>query len=69
MNGQGVFYLPDGSFVRGFCLDNEMVGEARFIRNNGNYYQGQIKDNKANGQGVMYENGVQFKGYFTDNYL
>lgn len=54
MNGTGVYYLPDGSFVRGFSLDNEMVGEARFIRDNGNYYQGQIRDNKANGLGVMY---------------
>lgn len=40
MNGNGAMYLPDGSFVRGYSEDNKLVREARFIRENGNYYQG-----------------------------
>lgn len=69
MNGKGVFYLPDGCFIRGVSINNELVGEARFIRENGNYYQGQIKNNQANGQGEMFENGVTYQGNFVNNYL
>ena len=54
MNGNGKIYLPDGSFIRGYSENNELVRQARFIRENGNYYQGFIKNNKANGQGVLF---------------
>ena len=42
MHGNGTYYLPDGSFARGYSRDNQLVGKARFIRQNGNYYEGYV---------------------------
>lgn len=54
MHGDGAYYLPNGAFIRGFAINGELVGQLRFIRENGNYYQGFVKNNKANGEGIMF---------------
>lgn len=65
MNGYGNMLLPDKSLVKGYFLNNQLIGEARVIKENGNYYQGQVQNNKAHGQGTLFENGIQYTGNFV----
>jgi Mor family transcriptional regulator len=42
LNGSGQFYFPDGSYLQACSRNNQLIGPARYIKPNGNYFQGQI---------------------------
>jgi hypothetical protein len=50
----GEFYLPNGTYIKGYTINGELVDEVRYIKPNGDYYEGRIKNNKANGRGVKF---------------
>ena len=64
IHGFGRFLLPDGSYLR--CRSNENFGEGkcRMIRPNGDYYEGEIKYFKANGEGRYRQCSITYQGEF-----
>jgi hypothetical protein len=69
INGVGQYYLPDGSFLQACSFNNELIGSVRYIKTNGDYYQGKVLRNKANGEGVLCENSIIYTGSFVNNFL
>lgn len=45
--------MEDGSFYTGQFVSNEMTGLGRMQQTNGNVYQGEWHQGKANGHGVF----------------
>lgn len=54
-----------------YCLTshNKILGQGRVIYPNGDYYEGEIFDGKANGKGKYVEGGITYVGDFKDNLL
>ncbi len=44
-------YFPDGAYYEGFFFNGTPDGEGRLINSYGIFYQGQVKNGKAIGQG------------------
>lgn len=67
MNGKGKLILPDETLVETTVEESTAKGYGRAINPNGDYFQGEISGNKANGKGVYVEQGVKYDGNFKDN--
>jgi hypothetical protein len=53
MQGKGLFLLPDKSLLACCMKDNAIWKKARIIYPNGDYYEGEVSNNKAQGRGRL----------------
>jgi hypothetical protein len=67
MNGRGMFVLPDKSVLTCVVRENVISGKARIIYPNGDYFEGDVEQNRANGRGKLVEGRTTYKGSFRDN--
>jgi len=67
MHGKGLFVLPDKSLLTCIVRDNVICRKARIIYPNGDYFEGDVDNNKANGKGKLVEGKTSYKGSFKDN--
>lgn len=67
-DGYGVMLWPDGSRYDGMFKDGKITGTGRFIRSNGDVYQGNLENFKANGYGIYKQAGaIIYKGNWKDD--
>ena len=52
-HGRGKMYFPDGAYYEGYWKDDIPYGFARFIRSNGDLYEGMCLNFRANGKGTF----------------
>jgi hypothetical protein len=67
IHGKGAFLLPDGSFLEANAVHNEVTGQGRLICSNGDYYEGEFRNNNAHGHGKYHQGKVMLEGEFQDN--
>ena len=67
IHGRGQYCLPDGSLLECTNVENEVRGKGRIIYSNGDYYEGEIASNMANGIGKYVEGDVVYEGEMKDN--
>jgi hypothetical protein len=67
MHGKGTFVLPDQTLITCIIKDNVISGRGRVIYPNGDYYEGDIVNSKANGRGKCVEGDMTYEGEFKDN--
>lgn len=67
MHGKGFFVLPDKSILTCIVKDNVICRRGRIIYPNGDYFEGEVSNNKANGKGKLVEGKVTYIGAFKDN--
>lgn len=67
IHGKGVYVLPNKTII--YCMTNEnhIVGKGRVIYPNGDYFEGEIVNGKAEGKGKYTEGNVTFSGQFNNN--
>lgn len=68
-SGNGVLICSDGRFFHGQWNDDK-IERGRYRMNNGDIYDGEIRDGMFNGCGKYYwlEEGAWFEGEFKDNH-
>ena len=69
-NGQGVYYLADGSMFGGNWISGELTGAAKvYYASTGSTYEGNFKDGYQNGEGTCnYKNGDVYHGEWKDGH-
>lgn len=53
MQGKGFFVLPDKSLLTCSMKGNVICRKARIIYPNGDYFEGEVSNNKAQGKGKL----------------
>ena len=67
-HGFGRLIYDDGSIYEGcFFYGTAECRDALFVKNNGSFYKGAIKSNKANGFGVLNLEKFYYKGFWLDD--
>ena len=65
--GYGVFISEDNEKMEGLWREGKLF-KGRIFKNDGSFYEGEINENKANGDGAFYfYNGDVFKGKWIDD--
>jgi len=65
--GYGIFISDDNVKTEGLWRDGKLF-KGRIFKDDGSYYEGEINENKANGDGAIYfYNGDVFKGKWIDD--
>ena len=54
-------FLPDSSFYVGTFKNGHSYGEGRYIYSNGSYYEGDIENDLAEGEGIFYNEIIGYK--------
>lgn len=67
MHGKGFFVLPDKSLLTCTMNENVISRKSRIIYPNGDYYEGEVSNNRAQGKGKLVEGKVTYIGEFKDN--
>jgi hypothetical protein len=68
MHGKGLFILPDNSLLVCTMKENDIYKGARIIYPNGDYFEGEVSSNRANGTGKLVESEYKYEGQFKDNF-
>ena len=64
ISGMGKIYTPENYYIEGYFINSEPYGDVRFVFDNGDFYVGETKNYKADGQGIFHQNGVTYGGTF-----
>lgn len=71
--GQGQYYLAEETIIEGNFENDELVGKGKIMYVNGDVYTGDVKDNKASGEGTItykthgvHKLGGTYKGSFLN---
>jgi len=67
MEGEGVFYYPNGETYKGGWYRNLQSGQGRYDYANGDYYVGEWREGKQNGFGTLFiANGNTYEGLWMN---
>eukprot|EP00347_Sterkiella_histriomuscorum_P020141 403338954 len=69
MNGMGTVFTPPGEIIEASFTNGKINdGKIKILYSNGEYYEGDFKQNKRNGKGTYYyENGDIYEGDFIND--
>lgn len=62
-------WVTEGNYLEAIWLNDKAHGPARMVYPNGDIFEGQLIDNKANGFGVFRNKKKEVRGVWIDNRL